>query len=207
MAQVQLDAVAVRLDPERVAAAREEPRDRRVVPLRDAAHLEHVGRAVGSRVAPVGTEPHVATRLVELLTVARAEAGEALAGPRLPVGAEPERARLRREPDRHALVLQPEAHHAELAAQNGVALRDHRAHVPRRPEPPRPLELLRREHALGELDELVAGLAGRGPEPHAPDLTAPAADLDGERIEGHGHAQRAVVEGDRRGHRPLVFHN
>ena len=52
----------VGLEPGRPAGAREQPRHRRVVALRDAALLEHLGRAVGPGVAAVGAELHAAAR-------------------------------------------------------------------------------------------------------------------------------------------------
>ena len=59
---VELRAVPVGLQPRRPAARGEQPRHRRVVALRDAAEVEHVGRAVGAGVAAVGAEPRPSGR-------------------------------------------------------------------------------------------------------------------------------------------------
>src|SRR5918992_4722474 len=67
------------LEPERVTPARDRPRRRGVVALRYAAQLEHLRRAVGTRVAAVRPEPDAAARLVKDEPVARAQAAEALA--------------------------------------------------------------------------------------------------------------------------------
>jgi hypothetical protein len=192
VAEVELHAVAAGFDPERVAAAREQPGDGRVVALRDAAHVEHVGRAVGTGVAPVGPEADAPAGLVELLAVARPEASEALAGTGLPLGAEPKAAGRRGQLDRDALVVNLDLHVAGIRR-------------------PRPLQLLRGDHALGELDELVARLAGCRPEPHAADQAAPAPDLDGQRVALDRHPQGPPLQNghagllSRLGRRPVAI--
>jgi hypothetical protein len=85
----------------------------------------------------------------DLLASAGAEAGEALAGAAFPLGADRKAPRRRARGGDDALVVELEADIVERATQ-AVA-------VPaRRTEGDRLLELLAGEHALGELNELVA---------------------------------------------------
>src|SRR5262245_51618850 len=89
-AEVELDPFAVVLEPNRVAGARDEPRRRDVIALRDAAHLEQLRWAVGARVAAVGPKANDAPRLVEPRVVAGAKTREALAEQGLPARPEPQ---------------------------------------------------------------------------------------------------------------------
>ncbi len=213
MGEVELDAVAVGLDPEGVAAAGEEPGDGGVVALGDAADLEHVGRAVGTGVATVGAEPDAPPGLVELFAVAGAEAGEALAGAGVPVGAGAEEGGARRELEDDAIVVELDAEGAELAAEGERTWRARFASPPAAAfarladpsQPARPLQLLGRDHSLRQLDELVARFAGRRPQAEPADQPAAAApDLERERVEPHDGLQRAVLEDDRLGHSALL---
>jgi hypothetical protein len=165
VAEVELAAVSARLEPERVAAAREKPRHRGVVALGNAADVEHVGRTVGAGVAAIAAEPDAAPGLFHLLAVARAEAGEALPRPRLPVGSEAEGRRVDPQSDRQALVRECQADRGARGAHPAAEPEPVRGRRLDTLEAHRPLELLGRDHALGELDELVARPTGR--RPHA----------------------------------------
>jgi hypothetical protein len=115
--EVARGAVAVGLYPERIAAAGEEPGDGGVVALRDAADVEHVGRAIGARIAAVGAEPDAPPALVELLAMAGAEAGEALAGPGVPIGAGAEPEASGGEVEDEALGMELELQPAKLGLE------------------------------------------------------------------------------------------
>ena len=84
VAEVEARAVALALEPRGPAARRAHPRHGRVVALRDATDVEHVGRAVGARVAAVGAELDGTAGLVDVQAVAGAEPDEALLGMPLP---------------------------------------------------------------------------------------------------------------------------
>jgi hypothetical protein len=70
--------------------------------------------------------------------------------------------------------------------------------------PSRALELLARDHALGERDELVARFPGGAPEAHLPDQPPAAPDLDREWLDPHRHSHGAVLQHERLGHVPLL---
>ena len=165
------------------AQPREEtdPRDRRVVALRDAALVEHVGRAVGAGVAAVGAEPDRAPGLVDVQPVAGAEPRQTLLGvprPREPEPAHRPLAGQRRSGIAAQLqddMVGPGLGHPDLRA--GLA------------EVERIAEFLTRDHALRPLHEVVVDLAvaharldrAEQPSPAAPD----------------GHARWRAVEFDR----------
>jgi len=83
--EVEAGAVGVGTGQYPVATARDEPRHRRAVALRDAANRKDFGRAVGAGVAAVGAELDAAAALVEGGVVADAEAREVLARTLVPV--------------------------------------------------------------------------------------------------------------------------
>ena len=90
-----------------------------------------------------------AGRLLDAQRVARAQPGEALVGAPLPFRPDPEGAGGRLELDNHALLLELDQDGSQVALEA--------APVPGGgSEPQRALELLARDHPLGQLDELVA---------------------------------------------------
>ncbi len=139
VAEVQAHAVAVVLDPRRPPARAEHPRHRRVVALRDAADVEHVGRAVRAGVGAVGAELQRAAGLVDVQPVARAEADEALLG--VAVEHEPDAMDTGGRGGGDDAVVRRDVLDAGLAAVGRV------------------VERLGGDHALGQLDELVLGAA------------------------------------------------
>ena len=198
VSEVELRAVPFRLEPERIAAAGEQPRGRGVVAHGNPADLEHVGRALRARVAAVGPEPHPAAGLVELLPVAGAEAGEALLGPRLPFDAQPEWLGVCTGSDQDPSVLQRHRHeYRALAAERAAELdptRNFAEHLGPG-EVGDPVDLLVGEHSLGHLDELVARRAVGRPQPEAANQPAlAAADANRERIERERRSQRPILE-------------
>jgi hypothetical protein len=187
VAELEAHPVAVALCPDAVAARGLQPRRGRVVALRDAADGEHLARAVGSGVRTVGAELDLVPGVVDAQRVARAQPGEALLGPGVPVGGQAQRLAVERELEEDGLRRgqrdpQPPAAPA-LAADGelgavGQALGD--AH---RDDALGDLELLGRDDPLGELDELVADRAVGAPEAEpAQEPAAAAAHVDAERV-------------------------
>ena len=78
-----------------VAAARQHPRHRSAITLRDAAGREHLRRTVGPGVAPVGAQLDGAAALVELGAVAHAQSDEVLVRAPIPVERQTQRRPLR----------------------------------------------------------------------------------------------------------------
>jgi hypothetical protein len=82
--EVEAGPVGLGVDEDPVAAARDDPRHRRAIALRDPTLREHFRRAIRSRVAAVGAELDVAASLVELRRVPDAQAHEPLLGAPVP---------------------------------------------------------------------------------------------------------------------------
>ena len=115
---------------------RDHPRHRRVVALRDAADVEHVRRAVRPRVGAVGAELQRPPRLVDVQPVARAEPDEALLG--MAGEHQPDPVDARRAPPRsRSSGTRDTRSTARLGPSIGI------------------VERLLRDHALGQLDELI----------------------------------------------------
>ena len=136
--------------------------------------------------------------------MARAEAGEALAGPGGPVGAGAEGGRPGRELEEQAFVMKLDAERAKVAAQ-GDRLRAAGPLLAHLSQPARPLELLERDHPLGQLDELVPRFARRRPQAEpAYERLAAAPDLEREGVEADADPQPAALEDDRFAHSILL---
>jgi hypothetical protein len=198
-AEIEARAVAVARAPHAITPAGEQPWHRRAVALGNAALGEHLGRAVGPRVVAIGAELDVATGLVQPRMMAQPEAHQALVGAALPVQAESQRIILGRQRQRHPLVgcqldrqtrdpasVEAQSEHDPVLVESDRR-RGHRALDGR--------ALLAGEHALGELQELVADLSVDGPRAARAQQRPPGpADDEPERPEGHLHPQRGRLQ-------------
>ncbi len=211
LAEIEAAAVGLGAHPHAVAPAREQPRHRRAVALRDAAGGEHLRRAVGPGVAAIGAELHGPAGLVELRSVARAEPDEPLLRAAVPLEGQPQRIAARLEDERDALGAgqfdpQPpaaapvEAERERRARRRALDhLGPHRALVR--------LELLAGDDALGELDEVIVdgaigdpGAAGADqPSPAAAQREAERSQLDVDLERPAGQCQPVGDSGHRRG--------
>jgi hypothetical protein len=182
VAEVEARTVALALQPRGPAARRAHPGDGRVVALRDAADVEHVGRAVGTRVAAVGAELDGAAGLVDVQAVTGAEPDEALLGMPLPSERGAQMARGGRELDGHVVGAgdpHAQARRAPVAEPERELPVVQRARADGRD---RVRERLGRDDALRELHELVVVLAGvHDHAESADDAPAAAPDRDRER--------------------------
>jgi hypothetical protein len=191
-AEVKAHAVAVGVDG--VAARGLQPRRGRVVALRDAADREHVGRAVGARVGAIGPELDPPGGVVDAQRVAHAEAREMLLRARVPARRLAQRRRFHFELEYDDLVSRQRDAQARAAAaveaQRELGAVGERLGEARGRDTLGDLELLGRDHALRELDELVADLALGAPDPEPPDQPPVAPHIDPERAPGDLDAQR-----------------
>ncbi len=146
--------------------------------------------------------------MIDAQGVAGAEPGEVLAGAPVPVGGEAQRLALELELEQHGLGgrqrdPQPPAPAAGAAAADGeLDAVGRMRHDARRHHALGDLELLGRDDALRELDELVADLAVGAPEPERADEPAPpAAHVDGARQLRDLNLQRLAFEDEGAGQR------
>ncbi len=199
----QLEPGSVRpgVEEGRVAPARQQPRHRCAVALRNAARGQHLGRAIGTDVSAVGTQLHVAAALVELSAVTRAEADEPLPGATVPVDPEAQRRPVDRELQRNVILV------GQIQAQAPVA-------IAAQPEPQQNAVLgaleqlcpsstchqrafLGGNDALGEVDELIANLAlGCPHSPGTDQAPARPANRDRERAQVHVDAYDTALKDD-----------
>ena len=198
--EVEPGSVCVGLAPDRVAAAGVKPRQRRVIALRDAALDEHLRRAVGGGVAAIGAELDVAARLVEPGAVTDSQADEALLRAAIPVERQPQRLAVGFELERDPVVaaqLEAQARRATAVQADRRAVHDLLV-AGRPPGAQRPLGgalLLARDHALGELQEVIGDRAVGHPHAGRADQPAPVAThRERERPQGDLDAQLAALE-------------
>ena len=174
VAELEARAVPDRLEPRRPAARGDCPRHRGVIALRDAALVEHVGRAVRPGVTAVRAEPHGAAGLVDVQPVARAEPGHALLRVARPRERQPAHGPLAVRKTRVAAQLEHDVVGTRL---RDLQLRAHGVEVER------VADRLGRDHALRPLHEVVVDLAVADPRLDRAEQ-APAVAADGHPVRG-----------------------
>ncbi len=137
--------------------------------------------------------------MIDRGVVACSQAGEVLADKRWPLRRQPQHPTIRLEAQHGTPVFGQRQLDSRPGARRQLTDERYAVAPPfahrRAGEGIRRRQALVGEHALGELDEAVVVLAGRGPEPQRTEQrTTVAAQHERERVERHGELERSTTQ-------------